>query len=143
MQPICKYLKRWKTTAAAGYNNKNKILLVEDELDIAYLIKTRLERDGFEVDGYTNPISALQNFKSGLYELLILDIKMPKMDGIELFNRMNKEDDKVRVCFFSASELLSSHYQDFIQKHPNRFLIIRKPISIHTMIKQIERFLST
>jgi DNA-binding response OmpR family regulator len=118
-------------------------LPVEDEPDIAYLIKTGLERDGFEVDGYTNPILALQNFKSGLYQLLILDIKMHKMDGIELFNRMNKEDDKVRVCFFSASELLNSHYQNFIQKYPNRFLFVRKPISIHTMTKQIEQFLST
>jgi len=118
-------------------------LLVEDEPDIAYLIKTRLQRDGFEVDGYTNPILALQNFKSGLYQLLILDIKMPNMDGIELFNRMNKEDDKVRVCFFSASELLNSIYQNFIQEFPNRFLFLPKPISIHKVTEQIEQFLST
>ena len=117
-------------------------MLVEDEPDIAYLIKTRLERDGFEVDGYTNPKLALQNFKSGLYHLLILDIKMPNMDGIELFNKMNKEDDKVRVCFFSASELLNSNHKTF-QKYPNRFLLVPKPISIHKMTEQIEQFLST
>ena len=52
--------KGWKTTASAyDYDNKNKILLVEDEPDIAYLVKTGLERDGFEVDGYTNPLLAL------------------------------------------------------------------------------------
>ncbi|MFL6317212.1 MAG: response regulator [Nitrososphaeraceae archaeon] len=50
----------------------------------------------------------MQNFKGGLYQLLVLDVKMPRMDGIELFNRMKKEDDKVRVCFFSASENLNS-----------------------------------
>jgi CheY-like chemotaxis protein len=111
-------------TTASVYDKKNKILLVEDEPDIAYLVRTRLKRDGFEVDGYTNPIFALQNFKSGLYQLLILDIKMPNMNGIELFNRMNKEDDKVRVCFFSASELLNSNCQNFIQEHPKRFLFI-------------------
>jgi two-component system, OmpR family, response regulator ChvI len=118
-------------------------LLVEDEPDIVYLVKAGLERDGFEVDGYTDPILALQNFKSGLYQLLVLDIKMPWMDGIELFHRMNKEDDKVRVCFFSASQLLNSDYQNFIQKYPNRFLFVPKPISIHKMTEQIERFLST
>jgi DNA-binding NtrC family response regulator len=102
-----------------------------------------LEHDGFEVDGYTNPISALHNFKSGLYELLILDIKMPNMDGIELFNEMNKEDDKVRVCFFSASGLLNStNCQNFIQEHPNRFLFLQKPISVHKMTEKIEQFLS-
>jgi len=133
--------KGWKTTAA-DYNKENRILLVEDEPDIAYLVKTGLERDGFEVDGYTNPILALQNFKTGLYRLLILDIKMPNMDGIELFNRMNKEDNKVRVCFFSASHLLNSNYQNFIQEYPNRFLFLQKPISIHKMSERIEQYLS-
>ncbi len=127
---------------AADYNKENRIFLVEDEPDFAYLVKTGLERDGFEVDGYTNPLLALQDFKSGLYQLLILDIKMPNMDGIELFNRMNKEDDKVRVCFFSASHLLNSNYQNFIQEHPNRFLFLQKPISVHKMTEQIEQFLS-
>ena len=118
-------------------------MLVEDEPDIAYLVKTGLEYDGFEVDGYTNPVLALQNFKSGLYRLLILDIKMPNMDGIELFNEMNKEDDRVRVCFFSASQLPNSNYQNFIQKYPDRFLFVTKPISVHKMTEQIEQFLST
>jgi DNA-binding NtrC family response regulator len=67
---------------------------------------------------------------------------MPNMDGIELFNEMNKEDDKVRVCFFSASELLNSNNKTF-QKYPDRFLFVSKPISIHKMTEQIEQFLST
>ena len=117
-------------------------MLVEDEPDIVYLVKAGLERDGFEADGYTDPILALQNFKSGLYQLLVLDIKMPWMDGIELFHRMNKEDDKVRVCFFSASQLLDSNYQNFIQEYPNRFLFLQKPISIHKMSERIEQYLS-
>jgi DNA-binding NtrC family response regulator len=68
---------------------------------------------------------------------------MPNMDGIELFNEMNKEDDKVRVCFFSASELSNSNCQNFIQKYPKRFLFVTKPISVHKMTEQIEQFLST
>jgi DNA-binding NtrC family response regulator len=67
---------------------------------------------------------------------------MPNMDGIELFNRMNKEDNEVRVCFFSASHLLNSNYQNFIQEYPNRFLFLQKPISIHKMSERIEQFLS-
>lgn len=119
-------------------------MLVEDEPDIVYIVKARLQRDGFEVDAYTDPILALQNFKRGLYELLVLDVKMPNMDGIELFNRMNKEDDKVRVCFFSAAEVLfNSNYRNLLQSYPDKFLFVSKPISIHTMTKQIEQFLST
>jgi len=84
---------------------------------------------------------ALQNFKSGLYQLLLLDIKMPKMDGIELFHRIKKEDDKVKVCFFSASEHLASIYKKSFQNSPDRFLFISKPISIPEMTKQIKQFL--
>jgi two-component system, OmpR family, response regulator ChvI len=116
-------------------------LLVDDEPDIVYIVKVRLERNGFEVDCYTDPTLALRNFKSGLYQLLILDIKMPNMDGIELFNKMKKEDDKVRVCFFSASELLNSNNKTF-QNYPDKFLFVSKPISIHKMTEQIEQFLS-
>jgi CheY-like chemotaxis protein len=86
---------------------------------------------------------ALQNFKRGLYQLLVLDIKMPRMDGIELFNRINKEDDEVRVCFFSASELLNTSYKNLVPHHPDKFLLVLKPISIPTMTKQIEQFLSS
>ena len=124
-----------------GNDKKGRVLLVDDEPDIVYIVKVGLERNGFEVDAYMDPKLALQNFKSGLYQLLILDIKMPNMDGIELFNEMNKEDDKVRVCFFSASEILDSNNKTF-QKYPNRFLFVSKPISIYKMTKQIEQFLS-
>jgi CheY-like chemotaxis protein len=82
-----------------SYIKKSRVLLVDDEPDIVYLVKTRLERNGFEVDAYTDPLLALQNFKGGLYLLLVLDIKMPKMDGIELFNRIEKADNKSKFAF--------------------------------------------
>jgi CheY-like chemotaxis protein len=85
---------------------------------------------------------ALQNFKSDLYQLVLLDIKMPKMDGIELFNRIEKEDDEVKVCFFSASERLASIYKKSFQNSPDRFLFVSKPISISEMTKQIKQFMS-
>lgn len=76
-----------------------RVLLVDDELDIVYLVKVGLERKGFEVDSYVDPILALQNFKRGTYQLLILDIKMPKMNGLDFLDKIKKEDDKIKVCF--------------------------------------------
>ena len=125
-----------------SYVKKSRVLLVDDEPDILYLVKTRLERNGFEVDAYTDPLLALQNFKGGLYLLLVLDIKMPKMDGIKLFNRIEKEDNKVKICFFSASEHLTSNYKNLFQNSPDKFLFISKPISIPEMSRQIKHFLS-
>jgi CheY-like chemotaxis protein len=79
---------------------------------------------------HTDPVLALQNFSVGVYSLLLLDIKMPKIDGIELFNRIYKEDDNVKVCFFSASESLTSNLKNKFHNSPNKFLFISKPISI-------------
>ena len=62
-------------------NTTKKILFVDDEPDIIYSIKRVLEANGFVVDSYTDPILALSNFKPRLYDLLILDIKMPKISG--------------------------------------------------------------
>ena len=119
---------------------KNRVLLVDDEPDVVYLVKRGLERNGFEVDGYTYTILALQNFKSCVYRLLLLDIKMPKIDGIELFDRLHKEDDNAKVCFFSASDHLTSDLKDRFHHSPDKFLFISKPISIPEMTKQIKQF---
>ncbi|MGA7900643.1 MAG: response regulator, partial [Nitrososphaeraceae archaeon] len=62
---------------------KNRILLVDDEPDIALAFRIGLEDNGFRVDAFDNPLKALSNFKADLYDLLLLDIKMPKMSGIE------------------------------------------------------------
>jgi len=94
-------------------NNKNKsnnhitsssilarILIVDNEPDVNLLLKMVLEGvNGFKVDSFIDPESALQYFKSGLYDLAILDIKMPKIDGFELCRKIRKIDNNVRVCF--------------------------------------------
>ncbi|HEX5976881.1 MAG TPA: response regulator [Nitrososphaeraceae archaeon] len=65
---------------------KNRILIVDDEPDIAQVLKMGLEQNGFAVDAYNNPLDATSNFKADLYDLLLIDIKMPKMNGFELYN---------------------------------------------------------
>ena len=118
-----------------------RVLLVDDELDIVYLVKVGLERNGFEVDSYVDPILALQNFKRGTYQLLILDIKMPKMNGLDFLDKIKKVDDKIKVCFFTASEEFASNYKNVFKNSQDKFLFISKPISIPKMTKQIEQFL--
>ena len=58
-----------------------KILVIDDESDVTFTIKNILEDDGFVVDTFNDPILALNYYKVNLYDLIILDIKMPKMDG--------------------------------------------------------------
>lgn len=82
-----------------------KILLVEDEQDISEVLTMVLEEGGYKVDSFTDPILALKNFMTSLYDLVILDIKMPEMNGFELRRQIKKIDNTVKVCFLTASEL--------------------------------------
>jgi DNA-binding response OmpR family regulator len=81
-----------------------RILVVDDELDSNLTLKLVLEDNGFKVDAFTDPLLALENFKAGLYVMLILDTNMPKMSGSELYNEIKKIDNKARVCFLTATK---------------------------------------
>ena len=126
----------------SSHIRKGRVLIIDDEPDMTHIVKVGLERKRFEVDSFTDPVLALQNFKSGLYQLLILDIKMPRMDGMDLLDRIKKEDDKIKVCFFTASEDFAANCENVFNNSKDKFLIILKPISIPTMTKQIEQFLT-
>lgn len=81
-----------------------KILIVDDEVEIVSIFKMILEMNNFEVDGYTNPLSALSDFKPNEFGLLILDIRMPVMNGFDLFNKMKAIDSKVPACLITVLE---------------------------------------
>jgi DNA-binding response OmpR family regulator len=127
-------------TESSRDKKKGRVLIIDDERDMVYIVKAGLERRGFEMDSYIDPILALQNFKRESYQLLILDIKMHKMYGMDLLDRIKKKDDKIKVCFFTASEF-ASNYENIFNNSKDKFLIMLKPISIPIMIKQIEQFL--
>ena len=81
-----------------------RILIVDDEPDITFVFKIGLEDNGFVVDTFNDPQLAISNFKTNLYDLLLIDIGIPKMNGFELYREIRKIDDKVKACFFTASE---------------------------------------
>jgi two-component system, OmpR family, response regulator ChvI len=114
---------------------KRKILLVDDEIDITISLKLLLEDNGFEVDAYNNPSLAIANYKPGLYHLLILDIKMPQIDGFELYERIHKMDNNANVFFLTAVSDFSGYKGDNKPLEENRF--IQKPIDGPELLKRI------
>jgi CheY-like chemotaxis protein len=82
-----------------------KILLVDNEPDVTYAIRTVLEANGFAVDSFNDPVLVSDTYKSNYYDLVILDIKMPNMDGFELYDRIRQKDQKTKICFLTASEM--------------------------------------
>src|SRR5947209_15323077 len=89
----------------------NKILIVDDEPDVCEVLKKVLEKNGFTVDSFSDPLLALENFRPMIYDLLLLDIKMPDMDGFRLYQEMKKMDSRVKVCFLTASEMYYERYR--------------------------------
>ena len=113
-----------------------KLMAVDDDFDITFTLKRNLERRGFSLDVYNDPTEALTNFKPDYYDLLLLDVKMPKMNGFELYREINKIDRNVKVCFFTAYE---AFYYTLRKQFPNLNTgwQIGKPINISDLVIKI------
>jgi two-component system response regulator ChvI len=123
-------------------NTNKKILFVDDEPDIIYSIKRVLEANGFVVDSYTDPVLALSNFKPRSYDLLILDIKMPKISGLDLYQKMKEIDSNVKICFLTASELFYEEYRR-LDAYPSldKAYFIQKPFRSEDLIHKLNEIL--
>jgi DNA-binding NtrC family response regulator len=133
-------------------NKNNKILLVDDEVDITTVYTLGLQDNGFKVDAFNDSLQALSDFKGGLYGLALIDYKLPKMNGLELYKEIRKVDDKVKVCFITAFDVDHGEIKKEIQRSLNIIhrdepgekdlvvkCFIQKPIDIDELVKLIRK----
>src|ERR1051326_6853184 len=115
----------------------NRIAVVDDETDIAEVLKRGLEQNGFSVDAFTDPEIALMKFKPSTYDLMIIDIRMPKLNGFDLYRELRKKDSKVKVVFLTAFEI---YYEEFRKMFPTIDVraFVRKPVSISALVGQVK-----
>lgn len=121
---------------------KNKrILLVDDEYDINFVMKAVLGENGFKVDSFTDTTEALSYFSAGVYDLVILDVIMPEMDGFSLYEKIKKLDDKVTICFLTATD--DACYEILKKDHPsiNENCVIHKPVDNESLLRLIKSVL--
>ncbi len=78
---------------------QKRILIIDDELDVTITLRVVLEHYGFMTDSYNDPVLAYKNFRDGLYDLVLLDIKMPVVDGFLLYHKIRRTDSSVKICF--------------------------------------------
>ena len=101
---------------------------MDDEYDVNLVMKLVLEENGFKVDSFTDASEALENFTTGLYDLVMLDVRMPAMDGFSLYEKIKKLDDKVIICFLTAAG--DAYYEILKKNYPsiNENCVIYKPV---------------
>ncbi len=121
-----------------------RILYVDDDLDILFSIKTGLEYYGFIVDTFSNPLEALSTFKPELYDLVLVDIKMPLMSGFEFHQELRKKalyGTEIKTCFITAYEI---YFETLRKEFPELYdgCFIRKPIKIDDLVIKINEELS-
>ncbi|NAL78386.1 response regulator [Nitrososphaera sp. AFS] len=121
---------------------QKRILIIDDEEDIADILRMTLEYNGFNTDTYTDPVLAYRNFRGGQYDLVILDIKMPDVDGFNLYQKIRRTDGKVKIIFLTASEY---YYEQFRKENGfdefNQELFLRKPIETEDLVHEIKKLL--
>ena len=115
-----------------------RVLIIDDEPDIILTLRMALEQNGFRTDSYSDSILAYKNFRAGLYDLVLLDIKMLNVDGFQLYQKIRRTDSRVKICFLTASEF----YDEEIRKEQgfdgfNEELFLRKPVEIACLIDTI------
>jgi DNA-binding response OmpR family regulator len=122
--------------------NKARILVVDDDSDITTFIKLALVDAGFNVDVYSDPLQVISNFKPNYYDLLLIDIRMPRLNGFELLKKLRKKDTRVKVCFITSFEV---YYEAMIAEHPSikkdLDCIIKKPITTAKLLERLEMHL--
>ena len=116
---------------------KKRVLLIDDDKDINNLFKIYLEKNGrYQIDAYTDPINALYYFKKGLYDLVLLDLKMPQIDGITMYQQLRKIDNNTSICLITAD---IAHLEQLKEKIPNiEKYVIYKPILLKNLKEKID-----
>jgi len=119
------------------HSGSNRIFLVDDEPDVVHTLKIGLEATGFVVEAFNDPVLALSSFKPGKYDLLLLDVKMPTINGFELYEKIKKKDSNAKACFITANEV---YYQSLREIFPNMDLdCYVKPVEIEELVHHVNQ----
>jgi CheY-like chemotaxis protein len=113
------------------------ILIVDDDPDVTTVFGLGLEDGGFDVYTYNDPLEALSKFRPNFYDLLLVDINMPKIDGIELSRQILELDANVKICFITAGE---ANIEVLRELYPTRNIgcYIKKPVTIEQLVRRVK-----
>ena len=130
-------IRSTSSLASSDFQRHKRILVIDDDPDIVFTIRVGLESDPtMQVFGFDNPVTALVEFKPNFYELLLIDVNMPLLDGFQLAQNLVRRDLNVRVCFMTSGEINMDAAREV---HPLKSIgcFIKKPITAEELITRI------
>ncbi len=116
---------------------KHRVMIVDDEQDITTVFKIGLENNQFIVTTFNDPLDALSSFRPGLYDLLILDIRMPRMNGFQLYSKIRDIDNNVKVCFLTAFDESRAEFGSSFPFLEEVKCYLKKPITVRDLVKHL------
>jgi DNA-binding response OmpR family regulator len=129
---------RTKQSSSSNRHQHKRILVVDDSSDTAFTLRIGLENNDttMQVYSYDNPVNALLDFRPNFYDLLLIDINMPLMDGFELCKKLLQKDINVKVCFMTSGEINMDAVREV---HPLKSIgcFIKKPITTDALVRRI------
>ena len=122
-------------------SDRKKILIVDDEADVTFTIKMILTSNGYQVDAFEDAEEALNQFTKEAYFLAFLDIKMPKMNGFDLYKKLLEIDKDIKVCFLTALGEFDEYYRNYKKEDLAPVWgirhIVRKPIDNSKLLEEV------
>lgn len=115
-----------------------KILLAEDDNDMRRFLVKALENAGYTVSSYDNGLSAYDRLREEPFELLLTDIVMPEMDGIELARRATELDPDIKVMFITGFAAVALHPDS---RAPKDAKVLSKPFHLKDLVNEVGRIL--
>jgi two-component system, OmpR family, response regulator ChvI len=120
-----------------GASHKGRILIVDDEPDITSVMKRGLEAAGYAIDTFNDSEKALEHFKNSYYDMLIFDIRMPRLNGFQLYREIRKKAGRAKVCFMTAFEVYREEFEKVFPDYDIK-CFLTKPLGIKDLQKIIE-----
>jgi two-component system response regulator ChvI len=122
-------------------STQRKILIVDDDFDLTSMFKMVLEMNGFEVDAYNDPLSALREFRANSYGMALFDVRMPELNGFELYKKIQEKDNKMKVCFITAFEDYDDEFKQSFPELDESKCFVRKPKAVEDLVKHVATIL--
>jgi DNA-binding response OmpR family regulator len=136
------YEKEKRAIARNSKSTNKRILVIDDEDDINLVIKIVLGDVGFEVTTFNDPLEALQDLRTNQYDLILLDIRMPAMNGLSVYQEIRKLDDIVKVCFLTAGDVKEEEFaKQIFPTSIKEDQFIQKPVNNEELVKRIKELL--